>query len=164
MNMEDILTNVSDLFVGNGIIIVIGCFVIGTILKGTIKKLPNKYIPYINSVVSVILGFVIPGQVKNRIQIIPQNRPLGGAKRLFFEPVYILQKLLFHVRVQFQVLDSGGIAFTFVLVVLFSQLFPDDLHLLAQIVVPLILVENGFRLLLDLPFQPQHLHLPVEEP
>nr|DAJ46590.1 MAG TPA: holin [Caudoviricetes sp.] len=61
MNMEDILTNVSDLFVGNGIIIVIGCFVIGTILKGTIKKLPNKYIPYINSVVSVILGFVIPG-------------------------------------------------------------------------------------------------------
>ena len=53
MNMEDILTNVSDLFVGNGIIIVIGCFVIGTILKGTIKKLPNKYIPYINSVVSV---------------------------------------------------------------------------------------------------------------
>ena len=61
MNMEDILTNVSDLFVGNGIIIVIGCFVIGTILKGTIKKLPNKSIPYINSVVSVILGFAIPG-------------------------------------------------------------------------------------------------------
>lgn len=65
MNMEDILTNVSDLFVGNGIIIVIGCFVIGTILKGTIKKLPNKYIPYINSVVSVILGFAIPGTYDN---------------------------------------------------------------------------------------------------
>lgn len=65
MNMEDILTNVSDLFVGNGIIIVIGCFVIGTILKGTIKKLPNKYIPYINSVVSVILGFAIPGTYEN---------------------------------------------------------------------------------------------------
>lgn len=65
MNMEDILTNVSDLFIGNGIIIVIGCFVIGTILKGTIKKLPNKYIPYINSVVSVILGFAIPGTYDN---------------------------------------------------------------------------------------------------
>lgn len=65
MNMEDILTNVSDLFVGNGIIIVIGCFVIGTILKGTVKKLPNKYIPYINSVVSVILGFAIPGTYDN---------------------------------------------------------------------------------------------------
>ena len=65
MNMEDILTNVSDLFVGNGIIIVIGCFVIGTILKGTIKKLPNKYIPYINSAVSVILGFAIPGTYDN---------------------------------------------------------------------------------------------------
>lgn len=65
MNMEDILTNVSDLFVGNGIIIIIGCFVIGTILKGTIKKLPNKYIPYINSVVSVILGFAIPGTYEN---------------------------------------------------------------------------------------------------
>lgn len=65
MNMEDILTNVSDLFVGNGIIIVIGCFVIGTILKGTVKKLPNKYIPYINSVVSVILGFAIPDTYDN---------------------------------------------------------------------------------------------------
>lgn len=63
--MDDVLTNVSDLFVGNGLIIVLGCFVIGTILKGTITKLPNKYIPYINSVVSVILGFVIPDTYDN---------------------------------------------------------------------------------------------------
>lgn len=59
--MEDILTNFSDLFLGNGVIIIIGCFVIGTIIKGTISKIPNKFIPYINSVVSVILGFAIPG-------------------------------------------------------------------------------------------------------
>lgn len=63
--MDDVLTNVSDLFVGNGLIIVLGCFVIGTILKGTITKLPNKYIPYINSVISVILGFVIPDTYDN---------------------------------------------------------------------------------------------------
>lgn len=59
--MDDVLTNVSDLFLGNGIIIVIGCLLVGTIIKGSIKNIPNKYIPYINAVVAVILGFIIPG-------------------------------------------------------------------------------------------------------
>lgn len=59
--MDDILTNITDLFLGNGIIIVIGCLIIGSIIKGSIKCIPNKLIPYINAVVSIILGFVIPG-------------------------------------------------------------------------------------------------------
>lgn len=59
--MDDILTNVSDLFLGNGIIIVIGCMLVGTIIKGSIKKIPNKFIPYINAIVAIILGFMIPG-------------------------------------------------------------------------------------------------------
>lgn len=59
--MDDILTNISDLFLGNGIIIVLGCLIVGTFLKGSINKLPNKFIPYINACVAVILGFIIPG-------------------------------------------------------------------------------------------------------
>lgn len=59
--MEDILTNVTDLFIGNGIIIILGCFVIGTLLKGTFKTFPNKFIPHMNVVIAIVLGFIIPG-------------------------------------------------------------------------------------------------------
>ena len=59
--MDDILTYITDLFLGNGIIIILGCFVIGMFLKGSLKKLPNKYIPYINTLVAIVLGFLIPG-------------------------------------------------------------------------------------------------------
>ena len=58
--MDDIMTNVSDLFLGNGIVIVIGCLLVGSILKGTFKKLPNKYIPVLNSIIAIVLGFIIP--------------------------------------------------------------------------------------------------------
>ena len=57
--MDELTTIIADIFVGNGLIIVLGCFVIGMFLKGY-KKLPNKYIPYINVVISIILGFLIP--------------------------------------------------------------------------------------------------------
>lgn len=59
--MEDIFTNITDLFIGNGVIIILGCFVIGTLLKGTFKSFPNKYIPHMNVIISIILGFIIPG-------------------------------------------------------------------------------------------------------
>lgn len=67
--MDDILTNITDLFLGNGLIIVIGCFVVGMFLKGSIKNLPNKFIPYINIVVAIILGFVIPGTFEDEFII-----------------------------------------------------------------------------------------------
>ena len=59
--MDDILTYITDLFLGNGVIIILGCFVVGMFLKGSLKKLPNKYIPYINTLVAIVLGFLIPG-------------------------------------------------------------------------------------------------------
>jgi len=58
--MDELTNIIASIFVGNGIIIVIGCFVIGLFLKGSIKKLPNRYIPYINSITAIILGFLIP--------------------------------------------------------------------------------------------------------
>lgn len=59
--MDEILTYITDLFLGNGVIIILGCFVVGMFLKGSLKKLPNKYIPYINTLVAIALGFLIPG-------------------------------------------------------------------------------------------------------
>ena len=93
MNMEDILTNISDLFVGNGIIIVIGCFVIGTILKGTIKTLPNKYIPY------VILVFAIPGTYddENIIAKIIVLIFLGLSSTGMYEAICIIVKNRFSI-------------------------------------------------------------------
>lgn len=59
--MDEILTYVTDLFLGNGIIIILGCFIVGMFLKGSFKKFPNKYIPYVNTLVAIVLGFLIPG-------------------------------------------------------------------------------------------------------
>ena len=64
--MESILSSISDLFLGNGIIIIIGCMIVGMFLKGTIKKLPNKFIPFINIGISIVLGFLIPDTYSDR--------------------------------------------------------------------------------------------------
>jgi hypothetical protein len=58
--MDELYSGITELFVGNGIIIIIGCMIAGLFLKGTFKKLPNKYIPFINIAISLILGFAIP--------------------------------------------------------------------------------------------------------
>ena len=53
------MTNISDLLVGNGLMIAVFCMILGLFIKGS-TKIPNKFIPCINMVVSVILVFVIP--------------------------------------------------------------------------------------------------------
>lgn len=57
--MESILSNLNNLFLGNGLIIVLACMIIGLFVKGS-TIIPNKYIPFINIIISIILGFVIP--------------------------------------------------------------------------------------------------------
>ena len=59
--MDEFLSSVSELFLGNGIIISLACLTVGMFLKGTFKKFPNKYIPFSNVVVAIIAGFAIPG-------------------------------------------------------------------------------------------------------
>ena len=58
--MDEISHTISDIFLGNGVIIAIGCFIVGMFLKGTFKQFPNKFIPYINTIIAVVLGFLIP--------------------------------------------------------------------------------------------------------
>lgn len=64
--MDYILSAISDLFVGNGLIIVLADIIVGLFIKGSFSKIPNKFIPYINIVLSLILGFVIPGTFEDR--------------------------------------------------------------------------------------------------
>lgn len=64
--MDNILTSISDLFLGNGIVIIIGCMIVGLFVKGSFKKVPNKYIPFINIGISLILGFTIPGTFEDK--------------------------------------------------------------------------------------------------
>ena len=64
--MDNILTSISDLFLGNGIVIIIGCMIVGLFVKGSFKKVPNKYIPFINIGISIILGFTIPGTFEDK--------------------------------------------------------------------------------------------------
>ena len=59
--MDNFITSVSELFLGNGIIISLACLTVGMFLKGTFKKFPNKYIPFSNVVVAIVAGFAIPG-------------------------------------------------------------------------------------------------------
>jgi hypothetical protein len=64
--MNELTTSINDIFVGNGLTIVISCFVIGSIVKGSFSFIPNKLIPFINIVVAEILGFVIPDTFVDR--------------------------------------------------------------------------------------------------
>lgn len=64
--MENILNSISDIFLGNGAIIAIGCMIVGLFIKGTFTKIPNNFIPLINIVLSLILGFIIPGTFEDK--------------------------------------------------------------------------------------------------
>lgn len=64
--MDEIYTSISDLFLGDGIIISIACMTFGLFLKGTFKKVPNNLIPFINIVIAIVAGFAIPGTYSDR--------------------------------------------------------------------------------------------------
>ncbi len=53
----------------------------------------------------------------------------------------------------------SSVVLALVLVLPFSQFLPDDLHLLPEIIVPLVLIQYGLRFLLDPGFQPEDLYL-----
>ena len=103
--------------------------------------------------INALLGGLVPGNFQHGIQVIAQHRAFGGAEGLLLQPVNVLQKLLFLVLRQLQLLDFGGICIAFIQIIAFAQLLTDGLHLLAQIVVPLILVDGNLGFLLDDGFQ-----------
>ena len=63
--MENIYKYILDLFIGNGLIIAVATFVIGRIIKQSIKKIDNDFIPLIGGIVGILLGIFIPNIFPN---------------------------------------------------------------------------------------------------
>lgn len=59
--MENIMSFISDLFVTNGIVIAVGCFAVGQIIKSALDFIPNKFIPLICGILGALLGVLLPG-------------------------------------------------------------------------------------------------------
>lgn len=57
--MEAIFEFITNLFFGNGLIIAVTAFVVGSIIK-KLSVIPNSYIPLIGGTIGLILGLVIP--------------------------------------------------------------------------------------------------------
>lgn len=54
------MQEVIDFIFNNGIIIFLATFVVGEIIKTSIKVIPNDFIPLIGGVIGVLLGVFIP--------------------------------------------------------------------------------------------------------
>lgn len=67
--MEAVLQFIEELFLTNGIIIAVGCFVLGEIIKHALSFIPNQYIPLICGVVGLALGVFVP-------TIMPDTHPV----------------------------------------------------------------------------------------
>ena len=63
--MENVFQYILDLLVGKGIVILVAVFVLGTIIKQSIKFIPNCFIPLIGGVVGILLAILIPGLFEN---------------------------------------------------------------------------------------------------
>ena len=106
--------------------------------------------------IQTLLGRLIPGQIKHSIQIAPEHGSLRRAKGLLSQLLQILQKLFFVFFFQVEALDFGHVLVKVLVLLPFSQLIPDDPHLFPEIVVPLILVDGGAGLILNLGLQLEH--------
>lgn len=58
--MENVYDFIMNLFVSDGLIIAVATFVIGMIIKQSIKKVPNEIIPLVGGIVGILLGIFIP--------------------------------------------------------------------------------------------------------
>lgn len=57
--MENITAYISDLFLTNGIVIAVGAYVLGQIIK-TINFIPDKFIPLIGGTLGALAGVFVP--------------------------------------------------------------------------------------------------------
>ena len=58
--MENVYDFIVNLFVSNGIIIAVATFVVGMIVKQSLKKVPNDLIPLFGGIIGILLGIFIP--------------------------------------------------------------------------------------------------------
>ena len=69
--MEAVINFITELFLTNGIVIAMGCFIVGQIIKHWIpdEVMQNRFIPAICGVLGAALGVMIPG-------IFPDTHPI----------------------------------------------------------------------------------------
>ena len=91
-----------------------------------------------------------PGDLQADVQVVAQYGRLGRAEGLLGEPAQLLVELLAHLVRDGQGLDLLAVELN---IVVLAELRLDDLHLLAQVVVPLVAVHSLLglvgKLLLD---------------
>lgn len=109
--MTDIYDSISELFLGDGIIISLACMTMGLFLKGTFKKIPNNLIPFINVVVAIVAGFAIPGTYadKDVVSKVIILSFLGLSSVGLYEALCIIVKRRFDIDVA-EILSKYGSA------------------------------------------------------
>ena len=112
--------------------------------------------------VDPLLGLLVPGKLQNRIQIVTDHGCFRRAKGLLSQPIQIPQDLFLRVLGKIQLKELPLIIGKLRLFVI-SQLFSDHLHLLTQIIIPLLLVDIRLGTLLNIQLQPLHFHFHSQE-
>ena len=103
------------------------------------------------------LGARVPRQIETNVQIIADDRRLRRAERLLFEPVNLFEQALLGVLRQVQGKNFLAIGRALrVRIIGLAELRLDDLHLLAQQILLLRLVQAVLRRLLELMLQAEH--------
>lgn len=99
--MNDFINEAKNLFFDNGLVIILACTIIGLFVKGTIKKIPNKFIPYINMGVSIILGFLIPDTLSDEdvISKVIELAFIGLSSTGLYEALCIVIKKRFSIDI-----------------------------------------------------------------
>ena len=106
-----------------------------------------------------LLRRLVPRKLQHSVQIIAQKRRLLRAGRLLRHAPDLLQELFLRLLLKMQLADLLAVAVCVVIVRVLAKLLTDHAHLLAQIIVPLILVHVLLNTVGDLVFEPQDIQL-----
>ena len=111
--------------------------------------------------IHLFLGGPAPGQLQADVQIVAQDGALRGAVGLLGQPAQLLVQLLPHRVGELGLVDLLPVLLDFI--GLLPQLGLDGLHLLPQVVVPLVVAHSLTGPLLNLLVQGENLHLPLQQ-
>ena len=102
----------------------------------------------------------VPRQLETNVQIVADDGRLRRAERLLLEPVDLFEQALLGVLRQVQGKDLFAVIRALgVRIVGLAELRLDDLHLLAQQILLLRLIQAVLRRLLELMLQAEHARL-----
>ena len=98
----------------------------------------------------------LPRKIQHRVEIVPDDGRVGRALLLLCKTRGLLEKLGADILRELQKADSPGVFLRVRLLAPLAELLLNDVHLLAQIVVSLVLVDVFLHLFGDLVFELQN--------